>query len=568
MSTSQDMSEQEMWNELVSFVGNEYGAAGIMGNLCAESNLNSTNLQNTYENSLGMSDEEYTRRVDNGTYSNFVHDEAGYGLAQWTWHSRKENLLNYANSTGSSIGSTKMQLAFLEKELSENYSSTLSSLQNANSVQEASDIFMTQFENPADQSSSAKANRAANGEGYYNQYSGTSSVDSSSSLATASLIDAEASALSDVTIDIQVDNLKDICTSWNQSVTQVDLASVNVKQSFLALTDCDVAVSYIPSLENALSQIASLVTSVCEIIQTAGDEQAAIDDNFYTQTGTSTDSGYNSSGSNGGGSNTNYGGGDSSSISSGGGFVSSNPTTSVDNSNLNVTINTDMIDTIKGLDFNSYNNFMTSLASIVTDKVSLTTYLSNSAYASVLKTSLLEAKSSPDSLKKIIADMDSNVLQATLYALMTDTTVVTDISKSVMYTYLEQLANQTNLSLTDMFKNQDSLVKIFTEFNEVSKVINNVILSDKMNQTLVDIYDGNSISGISSSNITLIRGFIDKIATNKNITAEALLTDSSNSSYLNQSFQEIGKAYKYIGSIGYTDLNTASSILNNIFKTS
>lgn len=568
MSTSQDMSEQEMWNELVSFVGNEYGAAGIMGNLCAESNLNSTNLQNTYENSLGMSDEEYTRRVDNGTYSNFVHDEAGYGLAQWTWHSRKEDLLNYANSTGSSIGSTKMQLAFLEKELSENYSSTLSSLRSANSVQEASDIFMTQFENPADQSSRAKANRAANGEGYYDQYSGTSSVDSSSSLATASLTDAEASALSDVTIDIQVDNLKDICTSWNQSVTQVDLASVNVKQSFMALTDCDVAVSYIPSLENALAQIASLVTSVSEIIQTAGDEQVAIDDNSYNQTGTLTNTGYNGSGSNGGGSNTNYGGGGSSSVSSGGGNVSSNPTTSVDNSNLNVTINTDMINTIKGLDFNFYNNFMTALASIVTDKVSLTTYLSNTAYASVLKTSLLEAKSTPDSLKKIITDMDPNVLQATLYALMTDTTVVTDISKSVMYTYLEQLANQTNLSLTDMFKNQDSLVKIFTEFNEVSKVINNVILSDKMNQTLVDIYDGNSISGISSSNITLIRGFIDKIATNKNITAEALLTDSSNSAYLSQSFQEIGKAYKYIGSIGYTDLNTASSILNNIFKTS
>jgi hypothetical protein len=53
-----------------------------MGNLYAESGLRSNNLQNTYEKKLGMTDEQYTAAVDNGSYTNFVRDAAGYGLAQ------------------------------------------------------------------------------------------------------------------------------------------------------------------------------------------------------------------------------------------------------------------------------------------------------------------------------------------------------------------------------------------------------------------------------------------------------------------------------------------------------
>ena len=111
-----DMTEQEIWDELVRFTGNKYGAAGLMGNLKAESNLNSKNLQNTYEKSLKTNDEKYTSAVDNGSYKNFVHDSAGYGLAQWTYHSRKQGLLDYAKRTNQSSGSTKMQLHYLEQE--------------------------------------------------------------------------------------------------------------------------------------------------------------------------------------------------------------------------------------------------------------------------------------------------------------------------------------------------------------------------------------------------------------------------------------------------------------------
>jgi hypothetical protein len=60
-----------------------------MGNLDAESGLRSNNLQDTYSREFGLSDIQYTQKVDNGTYTNFIKDGAGYGLAQWTYWSRK-----------------------------------------------------------------------------------------------------------------------------------------------------------------------------------------------------------------------------------------------------------------------------------------------------------------------------------------------------------------------------------------------------------------------------------------------------------------------------------------------
>lgn len=58
-----------IWRWLWERIGNDYGVAGLMGNLCAESGLNPQNLQNSYEQLLGMTDAEYTAAVDSGKYT-------------------------------------------------------------------------------------------------------------------------------------------------------------------------------------------------------------------------------------------------------------------------------------------------------------------------------------------------------------------------------------------------------------------------------------------------------------------------------------------------------------------
>ena len=49
MSLTGKNNEEKIWNFLTGKGLNSYGAAGLMGNLFAESGLNPHNLQNTYE---------------------------------------------------------------------------------------------------------------------------------------------------------------------------------------------------------------------------------------------------------------------------------------------------------------------------------------------------------------------------------------------------------------------------------------------------------------------------------------------------------------------------------------
>lgn len=164
------MSEKTIWEYLKAQGLTDAGAAGLMGNLYAESGLRPNNLQNSYEGKLGMADAEYTEMVDRGTYANFGNDRADYGLAQWTYPSRKAALLAYAKAAGKSIGDLEMQLGFLMQELSTGYKTVLNVLRTTVSVREASDIVLLQFERPADQSEARRKQRAEYGQKYFDKY--------------------------------------------------------------------------------------------------------------------------------------------------------------------------------------------------------------------------------------------------------------------------------------------------------------------------------------------------------------------------------------------------------------
>lgn len=165
--------EKRIWDFLKAEGFNDFGVAGLMGNLDAESGLRPNNLQDTYGTKFKLTDAQYTTAVDNGTYTNFVRDEAGYGLAQWTYWSRKQNLLNYAKSKNKSIGDLQMQLEFLVKELKESYTNSVYNvLKTATSVQQASNAVLMNFERPLN-AASHKTKRAEMSQVYYNKYANT-----------------------------------------------------------------------------------------------------------------------------------------------------------------------------------------------------------------------------------------------------------------------------------------------------------------------------------------------------------------------------------------------------------
>lgn len=170
-------NEEKIWNYLYSKLNNAYGVAGIMGNMQAESGLIPTNLQGSYEKKLGMTDAQYTAAVDDGSYTNFIKDSAGYGLVQWTYWTLKRDLFNYVTARKKSIGDLEIQLEFLCYELSTSFSAVWETCKQATSVLEASNAMLLKFERPADQSTSAQNRRASYGQVFYDKYVKSASIE-------------------------------------------------------------------------------------------------------------------------------------------------------------------------------------------------------------------------------------------------------------------------------------------------------------------------------------------------------------------------------------------------------
>lgn len=166
---------KEIWDYLLARVGNEYGVAGIMGNLQAESALLPYRKQGDYDSPNYPASHQYTNEVNNGTRteSQFVNDSIGYGLAQWTFYTRKQRLFNRTVFQGISVGDLDAQLAYLYWELTYSYPGVLLVCKNATSIRQASDIVLHEFEKPKDQSEAVEELREALSQEVYDRYHGS-----------------------------------------------------------------------------------------------------------------------------------------------------------------------------------------------------------------------------------------------------------------------------------------------------------------------------------------------------------------------------------------------------------
>lgn len=156
--------QEKVWYALKNLGYSDVAVAGVMGNIQHESGFKTNNIQNSYESELG-NDIEYTNKINNGKYteSDFSKDGAGYGLAQWTWHTRKKGLYQYAKSKEANIDDENIQVQYLIGELSigggaDGYAKymlggtvngyTASDWENAKTVEDATKAFCYVFENP------------------------------------------------------------------------------------------------------------------------------------------------------------------------------------------------------------------------------------------------------------------------------------------------------------------------------------------------------------------------------------------------------------------------------------
>ena len=157
-----------IWNTLLESGMTKAGVAGTMGYLQAESGLNSCIYQVSYRQKLGnISFQEYCDRVNKGTYSakSFIHDSIGFGLAQWTFWSVKQELLEACKGK---IGDLNCQLKFLIKNMKKN--GPWSTLTKSNDVKECSNAVLSNYGSPSDQDLIAQRQRYNFALMFYNRF--------------------------------------------------------------------------------------------------------------------------------------------------------------------------------------------------------------------------------------------------------------------------------------------------------------------------------------------------------------------------------------------------------------
>lgn len=172
--------KQTIWNLLLADIKNEIGVAALMGNLQAESGLIPYRVQGDFSEGY-VNSITYTNGVDSGEISeyDFVNNGpggGGYGLAQWTFSSRKQALYDMYKTGYPSIGDVNLACDYLLYELKTSYIDVYWTLVHAISIKQASDKVLHDFEKPADQSVEVEVLRAQMGIAIYEEMTGSSPI--------------------------------------------------------------------------------------------------------------------------------------------------------------------------------------------------------------------------------------------------------------------------------------------------------------------------------------------------------------------------------------------------------
>lgn len=136
--------------DLSEWLGNEISVSALMGNFYAESKCTPNRRQGDNSGAVTEMSLSYTAKVDDGriTKSGFIHDSIGYGLAQWTYYTRKNKLYEIEPLADSSIGNVHRQLKLVHLELGSS-SSAMNYLRSATDINECSDWICDNYERPA-----------------------------------------------------------------------------------------------------------------------------------------------------------------------------------------------------------------------------------------------------------------------------------------------------------------------------------------------------------------------------------------------------------------------------------
>lgn len=493
MRKYQDLTEREIWKELLRFFNNKYLSAAIMASL--DSGLVEL-LTNSFTN---------------------------------------KDFLNYANEYELEINSKKLQILYIENKIAP-YLANINDIKSAHNLLSKIDnlnISIDKIDN------------------YFNKYKDVDKAYEAMDLSGVGYGD-ESDDLSDVTLEVDTSNLKSVCQEWESKITSIDLSSIDVTSIFAPLTNSSIGTAYIPSLKTALDKVESMILSTSRAIKEAANSQEEVDDQYKKRNKSYSD--YSDDGKKDDKK-------DDDKDDDKNDDKQNEDEETKDNDKEDLKVNTDFVSRIEKLDSDSYISFMTALGSISNGE--LLAYVVDTKYASKLKQALLSSPNISEDLKKIISEMDENELQVTLQSILTNEKILSDYSKSIIYTYTEELAKSTNIDVLKVSKE----AQFFNNVDDFFNTIDALVKSDNLQDNLLTIYDGSSpVTSLSEESTNFVRIAVDKLSEKENVKYDELLTNKAHLNTIKESLTDLSKSLAYFRTVNTMGIEAAQLLLSNALK--
>ena len=157
------MSKQTIYERLRKAGCTPTGALALMGNWQCESGLESCRIQGDFQTDR-LKSKDYASRIDNGRVSDeeWCRDGKGWGLAQWTFWSRKRDLLTFCRRNSISVANEEAQVDFAVNELKTAYKALWADLTTCGEedLYKVVELVCVKYEAPAFNNVQERANAA------------------------------------------------------------------------------------------------------------------------------------------------------------------------------------------------------------------------------------------------------------------------------------------------------------------------------------------------------------------------------------------------------------------------
>ena len=191
--------------------------------------------------------------------------------------------------------------------------------------------------------------------------------------------------------------------------------------------------------------------------------------------------------------------------------------------------------------------------------------LSGEDYTLKIHSRLLACPNLSESLKTLIEQGNTDISQKTLANIFSGSSPeiigLNDKTINVVRAYLTMVARNNNISLQQLL-NDNSYSSVLKNslgnFKNIPTYLNSEN-DQSIKDMLFDVYDGNNISNLNSSEVSIIREFIDTSAQTNNSNVETYLNNNTNISNHDNDF---GKSSIFLNSLTKFSDATISNILN------